>query len=596
MGTYLNELYARNASLQCENKALRQQVDEFKNGRRYKILQDGHNRIVAGYKRENRRLARELAAAREETIRVRNIWFEQCEADFDSYQKEMEKKAKRISTLEEKYWETIRDYDRKLLEVQEQYIGELKEKDEEIAKKDAIIQELTARLAHAEALQNRDGTNTGTPTSQTPYGKEKRVPNSRKSSGKPKGGQDGHVQSTLDAPGEEEVTDEVVYSLEDTAKCPTCGSGDLVYSGEYEDHFVYEVEINVKKQRHRYYLYLCQLCGATIKSTEGPDFRSKCQYGPNVQAIALSLTNTVNASMNKAGLLLAGITNNEINPCDGYIAKLQQRAAKGLIQFYADLRLKVITLSLLYWDDTVIFINTKRACFRFYGDESIAFYTAHMKKDLEGLMEDNVLPLLTSDTKVMHDHNTVNYNEAFHFQNLECNQHLERDCQKNADDTKHEWSADLKKHIASTIHDRNIAKEAMETCFAPDYIVDFYARLDEILKHGRKEYEADKVRLEKYGASFEQALLNRIEEYRDNYFPWVSDFSLPTTNNLSERSLRPVKSKMKISGQFESEAAAQNYAAIRSYIETCRRKGKNEIEALRRLCEGNPYTVEELFS
>ena len=87
MGTYLNELYARNASLQCENKALRQQVDEFKNGRRYKILQDGHNRIVAGYKRENRRLARELAAAREETIRVRNIWFEQCEADFDSYQK-----------------------------------------------------------------------------------------------------------------------------------------------------------------------------------------------------------------------------------------------------------------------------------------------------------------------------------------------------------------------------------------------------------------------------------------------------------------------------------------------------------------------------
>lgn len=113
MGQYLNELYARNASLQCENKALRQQIDEFKNGKRYKILQGGHDRIVAGYKQENRRLAKELAAAREETIRVRNIWFEQCEADFDSYQKEMEKKAKRISTLEEKYWETIREYDRK---------------------------------------------------------------------------------------------------------------------------------------------------------------------------------------------------------------------------------------------------------------------------------------------------------------------------------------------------------------------------------------------------------------------------------------------------------------------------------------------------
>ena len=77
MGQYLNDLYAQNYSLQCENKALRRTVDEFKSGRRYRILQDSHDRIVAGYKQENRRLARELAAAREDTKRVRNIWFEQ---------------------------------------------------------------------------------------------------------------------------------------------------------------------------------------------------------------------------------------------------------------------------------------------------------------------------------------------------------------------------------------------------------------------------------------------------------------------------------------------------------------------------------------
>ena len=90
----------------------------------------------------------------------------------------------------------------------------------------------------------------------------------------------------------------------------------------------------------------------------------------------------------------------------------------------------------------------------------------------------------------------------------------------------------------------------------------FYLRLDEIQRLGWQEYEADKVRLEKYGASFERALLNRIEKYRANYFAWLEDFSLPTTNNLSERSLRAVKSKMKIAGQFESEDAAQHYAMI----------------------------------
>ena len=191
---------------------------------------------------------------------------------------------------------------------------------------------------------------------------------------------------------------------------------------------------------------------------------------------------------------------------------------------------------------------------------------------------------------------TLNYNPLFHFQNLECDQHLERDGQKNADDTGHEWSLDLKEHIASTIHDRNLAEQEGKTCFNADYIAAFNTKLDEILQHGWQEYEADKERLKKYGAPFERALLNRVEKYRGNYFAWLEDFNLPTTNNLSERSLRPAKSKMKIAGQFESEDAARHYAMIRSYIETCRRKGKNENEALRRLCEGNPYTVDELFS
>lgn len=41
MGQYANELYAQNYSLQCENKALRRIVDEFKSGKRYKKLQEG---------------------------------------------------------------------------------------------------------------------------------------------------------------------------------------------------------------------------------------------------------------------------------------------------------------------------------------------------------------------------------------------------------------------------------------------------------------------------------------------------------------------------------------------------------------------------
>jgi len=53
---------------------------------------------------------------------------------------------------------------------------------------------------------------------------------------------------------------------------------------------------------------------------------------------------------------------------------------------------------------------------------------------------------------------------------------------------------------------------------------------------------------------------------------------------------------MKISGQFESVEVADDYALIKSYIETCRIHKVNEVEALKRLCEGNPYTLKEILS
>ena len=95
---------------------------------------------------------------------------------------------------------------------------------------------------------------------------------------------------------------------------------------------------------------------------------------------------------------------------------------------------------------------------------------------------------------------------------------------------------------------------------------------------------------------FERALLNRFKKYLKNYFQWVKDFSLPTTSNTAERALRRAKSKSKVSGQFESIQSAKYYARINSYIETCRRNGINDYEALRRLVLGKPYTLAEILS
>ena len=464
---------------------------------------------------------------------------------------------------------------------------------ESLAEKDAIIKELQNRLAHAEALLGHDGSNTGTPTSQTPVNKNKVIPNSRRSSGKTKGGQAGHPKSSLGIPDESEVTDIATHPLQDNECCPKCGLTDCTPTGESEVKYEYDIQIKVVKVKHEFFYYECNNCGTVFRSQIPPGLKEKVQYGSGLQAFALSLTNTVNAAMNKTAMFLAGITDGGLTPCEGYIAKLQARAAKGLRQFREDLKLILIMRRIVYWDDTVIFILAERACFRFYGDETIAYYTAHLHKDMESLDDDNVLNLLTSDTNAMHDHNTVNYNSKYSFENLECNQHLQRDCQKNTDDTCHKWSGNLKELISTAIKDRNDAVSRNESAFAGSYIKQFHEKVDQYLADGWAENEADP---DNYGAAWERTLLTRISEYRLPYFRWVEDFSLPTTNNLSERGLRGIKSKMKIAGQFESEAAADNHALIRTYIETCRRNNINEIDALRRLCDGNPYSVPEIFS
>ncbi len=47
---------------------------------------------------------------------------------------------------------------------------------------------------------------------------------------------------------------------------------------------------------------------------------------------------------------------------------------------------------------------------------------------------------------------------------------------------------------------------------------------------------------------------------------------------------------------FLKEETAAEFAAVRTYTETCRKNGVNEYEALERLTAGNPYTLKEILA
>lgn len=460
---------------------------------------------------------------------------------------------------------------------------------EEITNKDNIIQKQEYEIARLKALLNIDGKNHGIPTSMTPIHKKKVIPNTREKSEKTKGGQVGHKKHKLERFKDEEVNEKVEHSME---QCPCCNSHEIKKTGEIKEKDELDYKIVVVKRRHQFVEYECKECGKKFHEEIPNNLKEENQYGPEIQALELTLMNQANVTMNKAQKVTYGLTNGEIDLSEGYIAKLQERAAKKLEGFINETKKEMIKQELLHWDDTVIMINTKRSCLRFYGTEKLALYTAHSHKNKEGLDKDGILSALAETTTVEHDHNKINYNEEYIFKNAECNRHLISDLKKIIDNLNHTWAKKLIELLTKMNKKRKRLIEKGKEEFEKEELNKFEDKFEKIMLEANKENEEETG---KYYVSDEATLILRILDYKNEYLLWVYDFEIPFTNNLSERSLRGAKSKMKSAGQFWSEESAKWYATIKTYIETCNRNGVNIYNALLRLSIGKPYTLKEIL-
>lgn len=83
-------------------------------------------------------------------------------------------------------------------------------------------------------------------------------------------------------------------------------------------------------------------------------------------------------------------------------------------------------------------------------------------------------------------------------------------------------------------------------------------------------------------------LLERLWAHRGEVLRFAHDFRVPFSNNVAERDLRMMKVQQKISGTFRSWTGAVDFALIRSYLATARKRGINVIEAIAAVFAGAP--------
>ncbi len=74
---------------------------------------------------------------------------------------------------------------------------------------------------------------------------------------------------------------------------------------------------------------------------------------------------------------------------------------------------------------------------------------------------------------------------------------------------------------------------------------------------------------------------NRLIKRQDQVFNFLIYTDVQYNNNGSERAIRNVKVKQKVSGSFRSERGAEIFAILRSVFDTIIKKGGNPFETIR---------------
>ena len=92
------------------------------------------------------------------------------------------------------------------------------------------------------------------------------------------------------------------------------------------------------------------------------------------------------------------------------------------------------------------------------------------------------------------------------------------------------------------------------------------------------------------------ALARRLLDRQDDYLRFTTDWRIPADNNGSERDIRMIKLRQKVSGCLRTLTGAQQFCAIRSYLSTAAKHHKHFFEVLVMLTEGRPAGQRQVHS
>ena len=433
------------------------------------------------------------------------------------------------------------------------YVRHLENEIKYLKTENKVLKERLAKYEHP-----KNSSNSSVPPSRD----ENRVFKSkslRKKTGRKPGGQQGHEGTTLEMVSD---PDEIkVYSPE---YCECCGKDIGTLAGEFVER---KQQIDIPPIRpvvteHRIYKKKCS-CGHVTTSCFPFGLQAPVSYGPMIESLTGYFHSRQYIPFARMQELFCDIFSVPIS--EGGIHYLLNRLSTKALPVYQKIRERIINSPVVGTDETGGRLNGKKIWIWTWQNDRFTWLRGTDNRGYRTIEES--FPEGFKKSVFVHDCWKSHFQADTHSHQL-CTSHLLRELNYLEEKYNHRWPGKFRKLILDAIKLKDKltpvdylqpSKETKQLEYRLKKLLD--CRLDE--KH--KEL-----------VSFRKRML----KYNDYILTFLYHPKVPPDNNGSERAIRNVKVKQKISGQFKSWRGLENFMVLRSITDTALKNNQNVLKAL----------------
>lgn len=423
----------------------------------------------------------------------------------------------------------------------------------------AIIVKLRDRIVILENKKNSN--NSHIPPSQD-QNRQKKNTSLREPTSKKVGGQPGHEGTTLECRKQVDVI--VKHS---PTQCTNC-QNDLSSSVENLINTRQLIDIPpivLQCIEHQIYSKQCS-CGHTTVSDFPKHVAAPVQYGPNVESLIAYLHARQYLPYGRTKEFLNDVMGLSIST--GGINNILQRIAQKALPMYNTIKQKIEQASCLGADETGVNINGKNNWAWAWQNDKLTYIVCAASRGFKTVQEvfENGLP----NASLIHDRWPCHFQTKAKAHQI-CTAHLLRELNYINELYKDKciWAKEFKALLLEAL---SLKKELTTADYYYPNIKRnaLFKKLNHWLPYPIKEQHKKAKKLQKKLLVKQECIL---------YFLLQSNVA--PDNNGSERAIRNIKVKQKISGQFKNLHTANIFAVLRSVIDTTIKNNKNVLSALR---------------